>query len=144
MPQRGEEERWEYQQTRTIVVVLYNMSTSNLYSQVGLVIPHKTDAVEGWSFPGATFHFLDFLHVDHPRYNLHVVQSNTDRELVIIKLVRKATDEHDSDGFKYNIPPELRVSIGPQALVRLPRTDYFPDLYMWQRWNDTHWALYTQ
>lgn len=120
------------------------MSTSNIYSQLGLIIPHKTDAVQEWSVPGATFHSQGFLHVNNPRYNLQVVQSNTKKELFIIKLLRTAVDPDDSDGFKYELPPEVRVSIAPQALVQLPPADYFPNIVMWQKWNDTQWALYMQ
>ncbi|ROV99074.1 hypothetical protein VMCG_06697 [Cytospora schulzeri] len=120
------------------------MSTSNIYSQLGLVIPHKNDAVQEWCVPGETFHSQGFLHVCNPRYNLHVVQSNTKKELFIIKLLRTTADPDDSDGFSYDLPPEIRVSIAPQALVQLPEAGYFPNLVMWQKWNDSQWALYTQ
>lgn len=120
------------------------MSTSNLYSQLGLVIPHKTDAVQEWSVAGATFHSQGFLHVCNPRYNVQVVQSKTKKELFIIKLLRTAADPGDSDGFRYDVPPEVRVSIAPQALVQLPEAGYFPNLVMWQKCYDSQWALYTQ
>lgn len=122
----------------------YNMSTSYLYSQLGLVIPQKTDSVQEWSVAGATFHSQGFLHVSNRRYNLQVVQSNAKKELFVIKLVRTATGPDDSDGFRYDVPPEVRVSIAPQALVQLPEAGYFPNLVMWQKWNDNQWSLYTQ
>jgi hypothetical protein len=143
MPQKIEGERVKRYKYTTLIIN-HNMSTSNLYSQLGLVIPHKTDSVQEWSVAGATFHSQGFLHVSNPRYNLQVVQSNAKKELLIIKLVRTATGPDDSDGFRHDVPPEVRVSIAPQALVQLPEAGYFPNLVMWQKWNDSQWALYTQ
>lgn len=120
------------------------MSTQRQYSELGLVIPHKTNVLEEWAAAQTVFHTQGFLHVRQHRHNLQVVQSKATQDLYMIKLV-KATgdnDDADSDGFKYDVPPEIRVSTTPRALVRLPQRDYFPSFLMWQRWTESQWALY--
>ncbi|KAK7740491.1 hypothetical protein SLS53_005334 [Cytospora paraplurivora] len=60
----------------------------------------------------------------------------------MIKLVKAAVENDDTDGFKYDVPPEIRVSTTPQAVVPLPQADHFPKVLMWQRWTESQWALY--
>lgn len=119
------------------------MSTSSHYSQLGLLIPHKTDSVEEWFDARADIFSKDFLHVHVKQYNLQIVQSVSRNELYMVKLIIKG-DSTESTSFEYDVPPEIRVSITPQAIVQLPRVDYFPNLVMWQKWNNTQWALFTQ
>lgn len=95
-----------------------------------------------------SFQSKRFVLLGRLQFEVELIQSVSNQGLYVRKLLHRTADpdgedsqhkdaeDHDEhNGFKYEFPPELRVSTCSRALARLPKEDYFPRLVGWQQWN---------
>lgn len=88
------------------------------------------------------------------RFGVEVVQCVSNRNLYVRKLLHKTVDLGSENGqsaadeddyyFKYDLPPEFRVSTCLEATVQLPDEAYFPKIVGCQQWSKKNWAVFTE